>query len=168
MTDVEINIRTYRLTDDDRIIEITKRAWPEVTIWKRIEDQYGPRGGRPWWYYKITPLLNFARNNPAQFFVAERERKAVGYAMYALDPQTKIGTVLDNAVDPDCRGFGIGSLLHRRVLRSLQEAGMEIARVETGVHQTAAQRLYEKHGFREVFREIIYLRDLSEPIEPST
>jgi ribosomal protein S18 acetylase RimI-like enzyme len=162
MNGQKIIIRNYRPGDDDRVIEITKRAWPEVTLWKKMEDLYGPRAGKPWWHYKITPLLNFAKSNPKQFFVAELEGKPVGYAMFSLDAETKIGTVLDNAVDPACQGLGLGSALHREVLLALKNAGMEIFKVCTGLHQTAARKMYEKHGFKEVFQESIYLMSANE------
>jgi len=158
----KVKIRPYQPSDDGRLIEITQLAWPEVTIWKQMEDMYGVRTSKPWGYYKVTPLLASAKASPDRFFVAELDGKVVGYAMFAIDSDSKVGTVLDNAVDPACQGCGIGSALHRQVLLAIKDAGMEIIKVGTGVHQTAARKMYEKHGFREVFHEIIYLMHVEE------
>ena len=71
---------------------------------------------------------------------------------------------MDNAVDPAFGGRGIGSAMHKKVLKAMQKAGMEIAKVGTGIdeNQASARRLYEKHGFEEVYIEKFYLRSLKE------
>jgi len=57
-------ILNYCQEDDERVIEITRLAWPEVMIWKVIEDGFGPRGGQPWWQHKVAPLLAAAHGRP--------------------------------------------------------------------------------------------------------
>ncbi len=157
---MEIKIRRYKAADDRRIAEITKSAWPEVTLWKIIEDKYGKRGGKDWWHYKIEPLLNFAKSNPDQVIIAEVNGLAAGYAKYIIDNNSLIGTVADNAVDPEYGGKGIGSLMHKEVLNSMKKAGMQVAKVGTFEHQKPARKMYEKHGFKQVCKEVIYLKSL--------
>lgn len=157
-------IRSYQPTDDQRIEEIVKQAWPKVTLWKKLEDKYGQRGGKPWWRYKLDPVLACGKADPRQLVIAEWDGEVVGYAMFVVDPETRIGQVLDNAVDPAHGGKGIGSAMHREVLRRMKEAGMELAKVGTGLdqNQAPARRMYEKHGFEEVFREVLFVRTLND------
>ena len=86
------------------------------------------------------------------------------HSTYATDDETKIGPVMDNAVDPVFGGKGIGSAMHRKVLKAMQTASMKIAKVGAGIdeNQAPARRLYEKHGFKEVYVEKFYLRRLKD------
>ena len=68
----------------------------------------------------------------------------------------------NNAVDPAYQGRGIGSALHREVLRRIVEAGMEVIMVQTLENLAAARKMYEKHGFREASRSLIYLMGADE------
>jgi len=155
-------VRMYETGDDQRIEEIVKRAWVKVTMWKTIEERYGQRGGKPWWRHKLDPVLEKGKSDPRKLLVAEYRGVVAGYALYSTNDETKIGQVLDNAVDPDFAGKGIGSAMHKKVLSALKDVGMEVARVGTGVDENyiAARRMYEKHGFKEVFVQKTYLRSL--------
>ena len=86
-------IRTYRAEDESEIVELTKVAWVEATVWQTIEARYGRRGDKPWWQHKLRPILDCARTRPECFLVAECEGKIAGYATYSLDAESKIGTV---------------------------------------------------------------------------
>lgn len=159
-----LRIREYRPNDDSRIEVIVKQAWPKVTVWKKLEDEYGWHGPKPWWRYKLDPVLAHARSHPDQVLVAELDGRVVGYAMFIVDRDTRIGQVLDNAVDPAYGGKGIGSAMHREVLRRMREVGLKLAKVGTGLdeNQAGARGMYEKHGFKEIYREVIYVRTLDD------
>jgi ribosomal protein S18 acetylase RimI-like enzyme len=160
--DKMLKIRTYCEDDDERIIEITKVAWPGATMCKTLEDMFGVRGRKPWWRHKVDPILAFAKAHPNEFLVAEYGGIICGYAMYILDHDRKIGTVSNNAVDPAYGRKGIGSAMNRQVLMNFKKAGMEIAYVATLEHQTAARKMYEKHGFKEVARRIEYVQSVAD------
>lgn len=162
MSSEDLVIRNYRQSDDQRILEITKAAWVDMTITKRIEDEFGQCAGKPWWLWKVEPLLEFGKSNPERFYTAQYDGQIVGYAMYSLDQGTKIGRVLDNAVDPAFGGRGIGSALHKKVLQDMKEAGMKLAMVSTGDHQIPARKMYEKHGFKALFQTVHYFNKLSD------
>jgi len=149
-------IRTYREEDEEQIVALTQVAWAGATVWQTIEARYGPRGGKPWWEHKLHPILECARTRQECFLVAEWEGQIAGYATFSLDPESRIGTVGNNAVHPDLRGRGIGSALHEAVLRRIVDAGMEMIQVTTTEPLTNAQRMYERHGFQELIRSITY------------
>jgi putative acetyltransferase len=51
-------------------------------------------------------------------------------------------------VRPEFRGRRIGKLMLDRLAAHAQAAGVRLLRLETGIHQSAAIRLYEVYGFR--------------------
>jgi ribosomal protein S18 acetylase RimI-like enzyme len=53
-------------------------------------------------------------------------------------------------VRPQFRGLGLGRLMLDHLAHYAQSRGVELLRLETGIHQHAAIRLYEGAGFRTV------------------
>lgn len=53
-------------------------------------------------------------------------------------------------VRPQFRGKGHGELLVKHLAGYALERGIRLLRLETGIHQTAAIRLYERLGFRRI------------------
>jgi GNAT superfamily N-acetyltransferase len=51
-------------------------------------------------------------------------------------------------VRPQFRGRGFGKLLLDHLAEHARASGVSLLRLETGIHQTAAIRLYEREGFR--------------------
>jgi putative acetyltransferase len=79
-------------------------------------------------------------------FVARLEGRAVGCGAYLLEGD-RTAEIKSMFVAPEARGCGIG----RRVLEAIETAvrgRVSALRLETGVKQLAAMRLYEAAGFR--------------------
>ena len=53
-------------------------------------------------------------------------------------------------VETSAHGTGVGAALAREIMRRAQEAGYQKMKLETGIRQVAAQRLYERLGFQDV------------------
>jgi GNAT superfamily N-acetyltransferase len=53
-------------------------------------------------------------------------------------------------VRPEFRGRNYGELLIARLAAHARDNGVTILRLETGIHQAAAIRLYERAGFRHI------------------
>ena len=79
------------------------------------------------------------------FLTARLDGRAVGCA--ALRQTAAYGEVKRMYVDPVVRGRGIGLLLLRALERLARDHGLTWLRLETGVHQQRALRLYERYGF---------------------
>ena len=81
-----------------------------------------------------------------QFFLARIDDAAVGCCGVAFfDGYAEITRMF---VRKSARGTGVAQLLLARVEEASREAGVPLLRLETGVRQPAALRLYESVGFR--------------------
>lgn len=79
------------------------------------------------------------------------ERVAVGIAGFVLAStrQQQVGHVVTLDVAPQVRRAGIGERLMREAERRLGERGIWRLRLEVGASNVAAQRLYEKLGYKQ-------------------
>lgn len=66
------------------------------------------------------------------------------------------GHILDVAVDPECRGKGVGRLLVQRVMDDCRNADASFVSLEVRVSNAAAIALYEGMGFVETGRRKRY------------
>ncbi len=151
-----MKIRKMKPDDMGRIVAITKAAWGDDTLHKLMEDRYGIIGNESWDQRKADEIESLCRKNPANVIVADENGRVVGYASFTIDADSRIGHVLDNAVDPEYQGRGTGTAMNKWVLDRFGSEGVEIVRVSTLVHDKAARRMYEKNGFEELARTIHY------------
>ena len=63
---------------------------------------------------------------------------------------TEYGELKRMYVRPHFRGFGFGKLLLDHLADYARAHGVGLLRLETGIHQTAAIRLYERTGFQRI------------------
>lgn len=147
-----ITVRTVRTEDVARIKELVELSWKDQGASHLLEKRYGIQGGKPWLEWKWPEVEQACRERPHQVLVTEVEGKVVGFASYRLDPVRKVGTVGNNAVDPQYRGRGLGKRQLTRVLEIFQEERMEFAEVTVALNEghTAAKAMYEKSGFETV------------------
>ncbi len=90
-----------------------------------------------------------AEDSPQDILVIEQDAKVVGFCGVKVDPDTKVGEIDLNAVDPDAQGDGLGTALYEAALDHMRKAGMRVASVGTGgdPSHAPARRAYEKAGF---------------------
>ena len=62
----------------------------------------------------------------------------------------KYGEIKRMFVRPQFRGLGLGQLMLRHLEDYAREQGIYLLRLETGIHQTDAIRLYENWGFHSI------------------
>lgn len=70
---------------------------------------------------------------------------------------TEYGELKRMYVRPQFRGLGFGKLLVDRLADYARAHGVDLLRLETGVHQRAAIRLYERLGFQRIAPFGIYV-----------
>jgi ribosomal protein S18 acetylase RimI-like enzyme len=96
----------------------------------------------------------------AAIFVAERQRKIVGYVYAAIEPlswkdlRDECGFVHDLLVSDAARGGGIGEALLEVAIEWLREQGMPRVVLGTAAQNGRARRLFERHGFRPTMVEM--------------
>ncbi len=83
------------------------------------------------------------------FFVARRDEDIVGCCAL-VNSGDMTGEIKRMFVDPDARGLKISKrIMDQLVLRGL-EMRLRAIRLETGIYQPEAIRLYRDYGFREI------------------
>ena len=82
-----------------------------------------------------------------RFFLARREGAAVGCGGVALFPD--FAEVKRMYVRNTARGQGVADAILARIEQETLSAGLSVLRLETGIRQIAAIRLYTRLGFRE-------------------
>jgi [ribosomal protein S18]-alanine N-acetyltransferase len=93
-------------------------------------------------------------------FGFKQDRLLLGYiSFYKVRDEMEI---LNIAVRPESREMGLGSRMLSTVLRICARLGTRRAYLEVRPSNTAAQRLYEKHGFLPIGVRPQYYRDTGE------
>ena len=154
-------IRKFRQSDQQRILEITVASFDGVSVDQNIERFWGTIEGKTWQWRKKQNILDDLDANPAGVFVAEAEGKVVGYVITRTNQQTGIGWIPNMAVDARHRGKGMGKRLLQQAIDYLKQAEMKYAKIETLEQNTLGQRFYPRMGFKEVARQIHYVKPLS-------
>jgi putative acetyltransferase len=93
--------------------------------------------------YSVEKLLR----QGVAFYVGRVEGEAAccgGVQIYGAE----YGELKRMYVRPRFRGLGLGRRLLERLAAHARERGVELLRLETGIHQAEAIRLYEAFGFR--------------------
>lgn len=83
------------------------------------------------------------------FFVIYHDEQPAGCGGVKLFDNA-YGEVKRMYVRPQFRGLGLGKLMLDHLADYTRQHGIEILRLETGIHQTDAIRLYERYGFRRI------------------
>jgi ribosomal protein S18 acetylase RimI-like enzyme len=114
----------------------------------RTQDQYG-------WY------LGTQLEEPnIVILVAERDGKVVGYTYSGVEGTDYMslrgpaGVMYDIVVDPDYRQKGIGRMLVDATLAALKSKGAPRVVLSTAEQNGAAQRLFDRAGFRRTMIEM--------------
>lgn len=153
-------IRPYRPEDLPRLREITLESFPDVSIDRNIEKQFGFVGGHDWRDRKAVSIDRDCEVNPDGVFVWEEDGCILGYVTTRLDRYARIGSIPNVAVEAESRSRGLGTALIRCAMDYLADQGMVMCRIETLEQNQRGQELYPKFGFREVARQIHYAAPL--------
>lgn len=160
----DVVIRPFRTADAQAIEDIAAAAWaPIYAHFAYLQEQaLGEVARRSSVENKRAQVRSFARKYPEWTLVSEAGGRVVGFITFTLDRERAIGTIGNNAVDPEFCGRGIGSAQYREVLDIFRREGMRFATVVTGLDQAhaAARRAYEKVGFVPVLPSIEYMMKL--------
>jgi len=142
--------------------DIAIKAWTPIrSVFRRdLGDEIYESQFTGWQDAKRSGVANGLRSGRG--YVAVANGKVVGFVTYRINEQTKTGEIGGNAVDPACRGMGIGPKMYEFVLSKMREEGMEYATVYTGLDDghAPARHAYEKAGFQKNLPSIRYYQKL--------
>lgn len=96
--------------------------------------------------YEVWLRKSFDTSNTA-LFVAEHERRLVGYIACSIDAITKVGNIGLVGVDSRARGLGVGSTLMETAGAWFALQAATTITVVTQGRNIAAQRLYQRSEF---------------------
>lgn len=95
--------------------------------------------------YSVAKLMS----EHVDFFVAREHDVPVACGGVKLCAQD-YAEVKRMFVRPRFRGRGLSHRMLEHLVEHARERGVRLVRLETGIHQTAAIRLYESRGFRRI------------------
>jgi len=152
----DLVIRPARDEDVSRMREIAVKAWSPIYAGYRErmgEELYKLAMPGDWRKDKANQVSDFYHEHPDWCLVAEQEGRVVGFITFVLQRDKRIVEIGNNAVDPDCQGYGVGTAQCQRVLEIFREEGMKYAKVGTGLDpaHAPARAMYEKVGFKQMF-----------------
>jgi ribosomal-protein-alanine N-acetyltransferase len=128
-----LNLRKYRPTDFDRLLEIDQACFIEGIAYSESEMRY------------------FLSMPSAIALVAERTGNIQGFIIADTfrQPRTSraMGRIITIDVDPQAQHSGLGTLLLTKAEESLAEAGCNSVLLEVAVDNDTALRFYKKHGY---------------------
>ena len=157
-------IRPCQAEDVDAIKQIGNRAW------QPIYDMYAETFGDELFGHVVPDrhsskgeqIQSQRDHRPDCIYVCEVEGTIVGFVTFYLDRDSGIGTIGNNAVDPECGLKGIGQQLYAATLLRFREEGLSFAKVGTGLDDAhaPARRAYERAGFDIRHEDVTYFMKL--------
>ena len=160
--DLPITIRGYERRDNERIRELTLEGFDGVSIDQNADGLVGLDSEPLWRTRKWAGVKAELEASPSNHFVAVLDGEVIGYITTSPQPDAGIGQIPNMAVDARYRRRGVASRLIEHALDYLRSRGMRVAKIETLVQNAQGQTLYPRFGFREVARQIHYVRRLDD------
>jgi GNAT superfamily N-acetyltransferase len=148
-----VDIRPFRASDLDAVVELSVRAWEPV--FESLREVLGhaifARLHQPdWRTVQADAVRAGCTGEDREAFVAVADERPVGFATVALNTfHERMGVVDMVAVDPAYQRRGIARRLMERSLDHMRTEGMDIAAVGTGGDRghAPARAVYEALGF---------------------
>lgn len=157
---MRFEIRKYRETDRERLLQITAEAFGPASIDRLIEERHGVLNGTPWTVRKQAQIEADCDAHPDGIFVATAGEEVIGYITTRLWPETRMGWIANLAVVPGWQGQGVGRRLLEIALDYFRAEGMTHAKIETLATNERGNRLYTSLGFQELVRQIHFTMEL--------
>jgi ribosomal protein S18 acetylase RimI-like enzyme len=148
----EIEIREFRDSDLETVVEFSLRAWAPVFASVRdvLGDEIFLRLHPDWKANQSEAVRSSCTNEEREVFVAVASGRPVGFVAVALNAfHERMGVIDIIGVDPDYQRRGISSRLTEFAAEHMRSRGMDIAVVETGGDpgHAPARATYEAAGF---------------------
>lgn len=160
-------IRPFREEDLPALARVTEEVFGPSSIDYHVQSMFGVVKGLDWSRRKVRDIEKDVRTNPDGVFVWEDAGEVLGYVTTTIDREGGMGRIPNLAVARAAQGRGIGRRLVEHALDYFVREGMETAKIETLVGNAAGEHLYPSLGFREVVRQIHYVRRIGDAPAPA-
>jgi ribosomal protein S18 acetylase RimI-like enzyme len=118
-------------------------------------QQTGAYLGRGPWDDDLYAIEEHYLNNHGEFLIGEYEGQLVAMGALRRTSPTR-AEIKRMRVHPDYQGRGFGQLILTELEARARALGYTTLHLDTSTMQIAAQKLYEKNGFREVGRQKLH------------
>jgi ribosomal protein S18 acetylase RimI-like enzyme len=150
--DDDVEIRAFRESDLETIVEFSIRTWEPVhdSLRDVLGDPIFFRLKPDWKSSQADEIRESCTSDERDAFVAVSGRRPVGFVTVALDAfHEGMGVIDIIGVDPDFQRRGIGSRLTNHALDHMRRSGVDIAALGTGGDpgHAPARAAYEALGF---------------------
>jgi len=156
----ELRVRDYRKADCAAVLRITAESFEGFCMDYNMEKEFGLIAGTTWQERKREGVEYDLHRYAEHTFVAELDGEVVGYVSNRVLPEQSTGHIANLAVSKEHQSRGAGKLLIQRSLDYFRECGLRYARIETLEQNFKGRKLYPSFGFKEIGRQIFYLRKL--------
>ena len=116
-------------------------------------QQTGAYLGRGPWDDDVYAIEEAYLNNKGEFLIGEWDGKFVAMGAFRRTSPER-AEIKRMRVHPDYQGKGFGQLILTELEARARAMGYKTLHLDTSVLQVAAQKLYEKNGYREVGRDV--------------
>ena len=148
---MKVQIRPLRSSDVDALVELSLLAW--APVFHSFEQVLGQRVFKliwpDWMTGQAEAIKAVCQDENKVVLVAQVDGSVIGFVAYGLDVEPGVGEVFLLAVHPAYQNHGVGTALNKRALDRMKEAGMKMAKVETGGDpaHAPARASYQKAGY---------------------
>ena len=157
-----MHIRLYRPSDLEALRSLTVQAFQGVSIDHNIEAVFGTIAGHDWRWRKARQIDAAVAVHPAGVFVAEEDGEVIGHITARGDAEAGIGQIPNRAVAAGASNRGLGRRLIEHTLKYFRSLGLTHAKIETLDQNPVGRHLYPACGFKEVARQIHFVRELKD------
>ena len=159
------SIRPAGAGDMDAVCDIAKRAW------ERVHDSFRNMMGAEmhdelcanWREGKAAQIRSHFDRAPEWVYVVVAEEGAIaGFVTFRIETEKSLGTLGNNAIDPNIQGKGLGTAMYQFALDLFREMGLRFATVHAGLDEghASARKAYERAGFDVALPEVTYYATL--------
>jgi len=156
----DVSVRRYRRSDRQRVLHITEESFGGFCLEAEMEAHFGLIAETTWQERKRRGIDYDLRCNPEHTLVAEKDGEVVGYLCSRVYRDQKMGHIANLAVAQAHQSRGIGKMLLSAALEHLRDCGMRYARIETLEGNYKGRKFYPAFGFKEVGRQVFFMREL--------
>ena len=116
-----------------------------------------------WQDAKADAMEPYFKGSLTKFaYIILHDGEIAGFITCEFDKNSKIGTICNNAIDPEFQGRGFGSDMYEFILDVFRMEGMTTAAVATMDEDAyiPARKAYEKAGFSKKLKRLTYYMEL--------